>query len=63
MIQDFMAVNIEKELKVLQYEIAKDFLDKGQLKVKSTTLVLYDLIKKRCTFDKFINLISKAEKS
>lgn len=54
-----MAVDIDMDLQALQVDIGKWYIANHKLNGKTTTLVLYDLIKKRCTFDKFITLLSQ----
>jgi hypothetical protein len=54
-----MAVDIDMDLQALQGNIGTWYLDSQMLNGKTTTLLLYDLIKKRCTFDKFITLLSQ----
>jgi len=54
-----MTVDIDLDLQALQVDIGNWYINLKKLNGKSTTLVLYDLIKKRCTFDKFITLLSQ----
>jgi hypothetical protein len=58
-IADFMTVNIDMNLEALQIDLRMKLLDSKKLIWKTTTLVLYDLIKKRCNFENFIALISQ----
>ena len=58
-IADFMAVDIDMDLQGLQQDIGKWYINSKKLNGMTTTLLLYDLIKKRCTFDKFITLLSQ----
>lgn len=53
-----MTVDIDLDLLALQVDLSKWYLKDRKLKGKTMTLVLYDLIKKRCTFEKFIALLS-----
>jgi len=53
-----MAVDLDMDLEALQAEIGEQYLESKKLKGKTMTLVLYDLIKKRCTFEKLIALLS-----
>lgn len=53
-----MAVDIDMDLQFFQEKVAKEYLDNKKLNGKKLTLVLYDLIKKRCTFEKFITILS-----
>jgi hypothetical protein len=54
-----MAVDIDIDFQALQVDIGKWYLDSQKLNGRTMTLVLYDLIKKRCTFEKFITLLSQ----
>jgi hypothetical protein len=54
-----MAVDIDMDLQGLQVDIGKWYIKSKKLNGMTTTLLLYDLIKKRCTFDKFITLLSQ----
>jgi hypothetical protein len=56
-----MAIQIDKDMIDLQVEIAKVYNERTSLNGKNVSLVLYDLIKKRCTFDKFITLLSQSK--
>jgi hypothetical protein len=58
-IADFMAVDIDMDLQALQVDIGTWYQDSQKLNGRTMTLVLYDLIKKRCTFEKFITLLSQ----
>lgn len=58
-IADFMTVNIDMNLEALQNDLRMKLLDSKKLIWKTTTLVLYDLIKKRCNFESFIALLSQ----
>jgi hypothetical protein len=55
-----MAVDIDMDLQGLQEDICKWYHDSQKLNGKTVTLVLYDLIKKRCPFEKFINRLSQS---
>ena len=46
-----MAVKINSDFQALQANTAKLYHDYQKLDGKAITLVLHDLIKKRCTFD------------
>lgn len=54
-----MAVDIDMDLQALQEDIGKWYQNSQKLNGNTITLVLYDLIKKRCHFEKFINLLSQ----
>ena len=56
-----MAIQIDKDMQDLQNEIAKGYQERTSLNGKNLSLVLYDLIKKRCTFEKFITLLSQSK--
>jgi hypothetical protein len=58
-IAEFMAFDIDMDLQALQLDIGKWYNTSKKLNGKTITLVLYDLIKKRCTFEKFITLLSQ----
>jgi hypothetical protein len=55
-----MAVDIDMDLQGLQVDIGNWYINSKKLNGKTTTLVLYDLIKKRCTFEKFITVLSQS---
>jgi hypothetical protein len=57
-IADFMTLNIDTNLQVLQTDLSNWFRKNKKLRGETTTLVLYDLIKKRCNFDIFITQLS-----
>ena len=61
-ISEFLAVNIDQDFQALQTNIAKLYHNYQKLDGKDITLVLHDLIKKRSTFDQFINLLSQNNK-
>jgi hypothetical protein len=52
-----LAVDIDLDLEALQEDLGKWYKNSQKLIGKTITLVLYDLIKKRCPFEKFINLL------
>ena len=58
-IAEFMAVDIDMDFQALQADIGTWYLNSQKLNGRTMTLVLYDLIKKRCTFEKFITLLSQ----
>ena len=58
-ISDFMTVDIDMDLQGIQEDMCKWYHDSQKLNGKTLTLVLHDLIKKRCPFEKFINLLSQ----
>jgi hypothetical protein len=61
-IADFMSVDFDMDLQTLQNDIGKWYSDSKQLNGSTTTLLLYDLIKKRCHFDRFVKILSQNAK-
>jgi hypothetical protein len=58
-IADFMSINIDVDIQDIQTNVGNWYRNSHILNGESTTLVLYDLIKKRCNFSKFIALLSQ----
>ena len=58
-IAEFMAIDIDIEIQALQSDIGKWFIKYRKLSWKSMTIVLYDLIKKRCTFKDLITILTQ----
>ncbi len=58
-IVDFLSIDLDKNSDVLLKEMKKEFNDKGTISGKKLIPFLYDLIKKRCTFDVFLTQISQ----
>ena len=54
-----MAVDIDMDFQALQVDISTYFLKSKKLNGRTITLALYDLIKKRCSFEKLITLLSQ----
>lgn len=61
-IAEFMALEIDSDFQALQANTAKLYHDTQKLDGQAITLVLHDLIKKRCTFDQFTTLLSQNSK-
>ena len=53
-VQDFIAVHIDFKLNEAIEELISDLKSKGTLDAELLELILFDLIKKRCTFDHLI---------
>jgi hypothetical protein len=54
-----MGADIDLDFQALQEKICLSYNETQKLDGSATTLILYDLIKKRCTFEKFITLLSQ----
>ena len=61
-ISDFMTFNIDINFQGIQSSLCNWFQDERILAGDTTTLLLHDLIKKRCNFGPFITELSKNSK-